>query len=158
MKKALVFLLFIISFITACNEDMAYSKYADISTVGWERSDSIVFNIPPLKKSGIYNLVLGTRISNDFPFKSIDVIVEQTVYPKKITYCDTITYHFFDNDGRMLGSGISNHQYLCSVSSHSYQQNDSVHIYVRHNMKREILTGITSVGIELSNNSSKSNY
>ena len=149
MKKKLLFLLFIISTITACNEDMVYSKYADISIVGWERSDSILFNIPPLKKSGSYNLVLGTRITNAFPFKSIDVIVEQTVYPKKITYCDTITCHYFDDNGRMLGDGISYHQYLSDVASHTYQQNDSIHIYVRHNMKREILTGITSVGMEL---------
>lgn len=150
MKKKILFFFFIISIFSACNGDMTYSRYMDISIVGWERSDSVLFNIPPLKQAGIYAPTLGIRINNSFPFKSVAIIIEQTVYPKKIVYCDTINCKLYDDKGRLLGNGISNHQYIFNVKPRQYEQGDSIHIYIRHDMKCEILPGITSVGIELS--------
>lgn len=152
MKKKILFFFFIISLFSACNGDMTYSKYTDISIAGWERSDSVIFNIPPLKQTGTYAPTLGVRIDNSFPFKSVAVIVEQTVYPKKTIFRDTINCKLYDDKGRLLGNGVSNHLYIYNVEPRHYQQGDSIHIFIRHDMKREILPGITSVGIEFSKN------
>lgn len=149
MKRIIFFLFLSVTFLSSCNEDTAYSKYADIAIAGWECSDSVYFDIPPLKSSGDYTLNLGLRITSDFPFKNIYIIAEQTVYPQKTIYCDTIDCKLFDERGRVLGNGISTFQYLFHVAKRHYQQNDSIHIYIRHNMKREIMPGLTSVGIEL---------
>ena len=111
---------------------MTYSKYTDISIAGWERSDSVIFNIPPLKQTGTYAPTLGVRIDNSFR--------------------DTINCKLYDDKGRLLGNGVSNHLYIYNVEPRHYQQGDSIHIYIRHDMKREILPGITSVGIEFSKN------
>lgn len=152
MKKKILFFFFIISLFSACNGDMTYSKYTDISIAGWERSDSVIFNIPPLKQTGIYAPTLGVRIDNSFPFKSVAIIVEQTVYPQKTIFRDTINCKLYDDKGRLLGNGVSNHLYIYNVEPRHYQQGDSIHIFIRHDMKREILPGITSVGIEFSKN------
>ena len=77
------------------------------------------------------------------------MIVEQKVMPGNVTRCDTVTCELTDDKGKVKGNGISNYQYVFHVSDRHYHKGDSLHISVRHDMKREILPGITDVGISL---------
>ena len=44
---------------------------------------------------------------------------------------------------------MSYYQYQVPVNDITLQQGDSLHICVRHDMKREILPGISDVGIKM---------
>ena len=50
----------------------------------------------------------------------------------------------------MKGHGISTYQYNFHLTTLTLNEGDSLHIAVRHNMKREILPGISDIGIRLS--------
>lgn len=143
------FFLILLSLTTACNSDKVYSRYADIAIAGWDKCDTLTFDIKPISYSDDYQLTLGLRTNNFYPFKSITLIAEQKVFPSGKSFADTIECKLYDDEGRMLGNGISNHQYLFNVKNRKYNKGDSIHISIRHDMKREILTGISSVGIEL---------
>ena len=129
MKKKILFFFFIISLFSACNGDMTYSKYTDISIAGWERSDSVIFNIPPLKQTGTYAPTLGVRIDNSFPFKSVAVIVEQTVYPKKTIFRDTINCKLYDDKGRLLAMASAT-TYIYIMWSHVIINKATAYIYI----------------------------
>lgn len=144
-----LFFLTLLSLTAACNGDKAYSKYTDIAIAGWEKNDTLTFDVKPLATAGNYQLTLGLRTDNSYPFKSVTLITEQTVFPSGKSFADTIECRIYDDDGKMLGNGISSHQYLFNVANRQYHKGDSIHIAIRHNMKREILAGINSIGIEL---------
>lgn len=78
-----------------------------------------------------------------------EVKVKRVVGKPKV-YVDTITCSFFDRKGAVEGQGISYYQYHFRVSELDFQQGDSIHIVVRHDMKREIMPGIADVGISIS--------
>ncbi len=133
----------------ACTGNKVYDHYDHTPIAGWEKIDTLKFDVPPLKKSGLYATSMGLRINNSFPFISMTLIVEQTVLPANRTVIDTINCPLTDKNGRVRGKGIGLYQYRFPVSVMTLHENDSLHITVRHNMKREILPGVSDVGIEL---------
>ena len=147
--KRMAWLLAMLMAVTACSDGVVYSNYEHTALAGWERNDTLPFSIRPLKESGTYALDLGLRTSAGYPFRRVTMIVEQKVMPSNVTRCDTVTCELTDDKGKVKGNGISNYQYVFHVSDRHYHKGDSLHISVRHDMKREILPGITDVGISL---------
>lgn len=147
--RALTALLMAGLLCAACTGNKVYDHYDHTPIAGWEKIDTLKFDVPRLSKSGLYATSMGLRINNAFPFISMTLIVEQTVLPANRTVIDTINCPLMDKNGRVRGKGIAFYQYHFPVSLMTLQQNDSLHITVRHDMKREILPGISDVGIEL---------
>lgn len=148
MKKQGVFLFLLLLFIS-CYENSVYNAFQNISLSGWEKNDTLVYEIPKLKNSGNYQLGVSLRINNNFPFQSLTLIVEQMVFPQHLQYTDTIKCNLIDNNGIAKGRGISFFQYDFEVAKRTFQKGDSVHINVRHDMKREIMPGVCNVGINI---------
>lgn len=63
---------------------------------------------------------------------------------------DTVQCDLMDKNGVTKGQGISSFQYNVPFAIHKYQAGDSLHIEIRHDMKREILPGISDVGLKIS--------
>ena len=147
-RIAAIFLVMIF-LVTACNDDMVYSRYEDVDLAGWDSHDTMSFETRPLTGNGLYNLSLGLKTGNNFPYKNVTIIVQQTVFPSHRTFTDTLECRLYDDEGRMLGNGIGSHQYLFDIASRNFHNGDSLHITIHHNMKRELLPGIGSVGIEI---------
>lgn len=149
----------------SCNDNKAYDHYEHTPIAGWDKVDELSFNVPALKDSGRYATNIGLRITNAFPYQSLTLIVEQTIVSTQHnasgnhktslihkTYADTLTCTLFDNKGTIKGRGINIYQYLYRVSERNLHEGDSLHITVRHNMRREIMPGIADVGISISRN------
>lgn len=135
--------------LTACDPDDAYSHYEHVPLEGWIKSDGIVFDIPALRRGGDYAVTMGLRTNAKYPFTSVSVIVDQTVYPSKRTLSDTIECKLADDNGRRLGPGINTYQYTFHVRDDQLATSDSLHVVVRHHMRSELLDGISDVGISL---------
>ncbi|MBU0289491.1 MULTISPECIES: gliding motility lipoprotein GldH [Hallella] len=133
----------------ACTGNKVYDHYNHTPIAGWEKIDTLKFEVPPLAKQGLYATSMGLRINNAFPFISMTLIVEQTVLPANKTVIDTINCPLMGKDGQVRGKGVSYYQYHFPVSLMQLNENDSLHITVRHDMKREILPGVSDIGIEL---------
>lgn len=149
MRKAIFLLLAGLLLLSAC-DNKVYDKYHHTPIAGWEKNDTLSFDIPKMEKAGNYNIDLGLRINNAFPFMGLTLIVEQTLYPSSKTLTDTLNTNLINKNGSPLGRGLSYYQYIFHVRDIGLQRGDSLHITVRHDMKHEILPGISDVGISLS--------
>lgn len=135
--------------ITACTQKTVYHHYQHISAEGWERQDVMDFQIAPIKTSGNYQEEIGVRMQQNFPFTSMSVLVQQTIYPSMEYHYDTLECHFMDQQGRIMGNGISYYQYDFPLKTIALKEGDSLAVSIYHIMKRETLPGITDVGLKL---------
>lgn len=153
-------LLGAVCFLGSCLGNRTYDHYEHTPLAGWEKNDSLFFEIPRVAAAGTYRTNLGLRINGSYPFMGLTLIVEQTVYPRKSkvnepvdrlirkSYTDTLTCNLIDTNGRVRGKGVSSYQYHFHITNLQLNAGDSVHVCVRHDMKQEILPGISDIGIE----------
>ena len=133
----------------SCATDTVYYSYAHTPVAGWELNDTLTFNIPGMAASGTYSQQVGLRMTSAFPFTSISLIVEQRIMPRGKVLTDTIKCPITDIRGNFLGDGISSFQYMFPLREVTLNKKDSIHVSIRHNMKREILPGVSDIGLKM---------
>ena len=147
-NKAMILTLAIAGLMTmACNRSMVYNHYEHIDNDGWERTDTMHFYIPPVKQAGTYHQQVMLRTNNQIPFLGMSIIVEQEIYPMGRRLRKRIDCPLVEDNGHVLGSGISCYQYAFDVDNIMLNEGDSLHVFVMHYMKLEIMPGISDVGI-----------
>ena len=134
--------------LASCDRNTIYYHYEHAPIAGWEKNDSLSFDIPPVS-AGLYREELGLRIDSDYPFMGLSLVIKQTILPSGYVHRDTLNCNLVDKDGNHKGTGISFYQYNVHVNTLRLQEGDSLHITVRHNMKREIMPGVADIGIRL---------
>ena len=135
--------------LSACNRKLVYDRYLSTPISGWEKNDTLSYDIRPVSGTDTYDMWLGLRTSEAYPFTAITLIVEQHIYPKDTIVNDTVNCKLTDRHGNASGTGVNFHQYRFPVTELQLQDGDSIHIRIRHDMKREILPCISDVGISL---------
>lgn len=145
----LSFLLLTIWLLTSCKQSTVYFHYEDTPESGWEKNDELFFNISKFDDEVSCQEELALCINNKYPFRRLTLIVQQTVFPTGNSMTDTLDCNIVDERGNAIGQGVSQYQYLFPLKSLQLHRGDSLHLSVHHDMKREILPGITSVGIKL---------
>lgn len=138
--------------LTACDRRTVYNHYEHTPVAGWERNDTLTFNTEAVKLGGRYMEEIGLRINGNYPFMGLNLIVEQTVLPAGDRRSDTLNCNLIDEQGTAKGRGVSHYQYMFHLTTLRLNRGDRLHIAIRHDMKREILPGITDIGVRLSRN------
>lgn len=136
--------------ICSCDDATVYAKYRHTRLDGWERTDSLIYDIPPMKQAGDYMEDLGMRINDSYPFLKLCIVIEQTVIPSHTMRTDTVVLNAFEPSGMPRGHGVNDYQYSIPIGSIRLAEGDSLHVVVHHNMRRESIPGISDVGIKLS--------
>jgi gliding motility-associated lipoprotein GldH len=135
--------------LTACHGHTVFHHFEHTSIEGWDRSDTLYFQIPQVAEEGDYDGELEVRITDDFPFVSMDVVIERTILPSGQKHSETLTCRLIDNQGRPLGEGVSEYQNCFPLQTLHLQRGDSVAVSVYHFMRHETLKGIADVGIRM---------
>ena len=130
---------------TACTGGTIYAHYKN--TRGWERTDTAIFELPPMAEGGTYSTAVGLRINAGYPFADICLIVDQRAMPGGTTRSDTLYRRLIDSRNRALGNGLNNFQYEFHVGDSRLRKGDTLMVAVRHYMKRETLPGIEDIGV-----------
>jgi gliding motility-associated lipoprotein GldH len=92
---------------------------------------------------------LELRTDNTFPFQSLTLEIAQTIIPEGREEHFNKVCSIIDQNGNMMGAGVSLFQYTFPLNNIRLNRGDSLHITVVHSMKREILPGVADVGITL---------
>lgn len=150
IKLTILTLLTVAATLVSCNRKTVYDHYVHTPIVGWEKNDTLSFYLSPMAESATYKEELGLRVNGAYPFMDLCLVVEQHVLPGNLVLRDTVNCKLADNMGQMKGHGISFYQYNIPVTELRLGEGDSLVVFIRHNMKREILPGISDVGIKLS--------
>ena len=142
-------ILMAVMVLTGCRRTTVYSHYEHTPVAGWEKTDHLSFVYSPATADGTFREDVGLRINGAYPFMGLTLIVEQQLFPSGMHRSDTLTCKLIDADGTPLGKGVSFYQYRFHLCNMQLSRGDSLHVSIRHNMKREILPGIADVGITL---------
>ncbi|MCH5302415.1 MAG: gliding motility lipoprotein GldH [Prevotella sp.] len=133
--------------IAACDRQTVYTHYEHPPTTGWDKNDTLNFRVSAIEQGGIYREEVRLRINTLYPFQGLCLIVEQQRLPMGITRSDTLNCSLIDSKGNMKGKGVTSFQYSFPLTDIELNPGDSLSIGIRHNMKREILPGITDIGV-----------
>jgi len=135
--------------LASCDRRIVFDHYEHTPIVGWEKNDTLSFNVRPMAVAGVYRQELGLRITGQYPFRSLRLVVRQEIWPEGRIAHDTIDCQLINERGTATGQGIAFYQYNMPVSDIRLREGDSLHICIGHDMKREILPGISDVGLKI---------
>lgn len=135
--------------VTACQRMPVYSRYAPVAVTAWEKAEALTFDVAPITADGTYAQHIGLRTTSDYPFTGLSLVIEQQVGRLGKSVTDTLACPLTNPEGAPLGKGIGHYQYLFPLRQHHLAKGDTLHVRIRHNMKRETLPGITDVGVVL---------
>lgn len=147
---SLIAIAIVMATMVGCTGNKVYSHYQHTLISGWEKNDILTFSVPSLKESGTYSPELMLRINGSYPFMGVTMIVEQKKFPSQETRIDTLKCSLIDDKGNTKGQGLSYYQYSFPIEPMQLAAGNSLQVSIRHNMKREILPGISDVGYSLS--------
>lgn len=133
----------------SCNRKTVYYRFSHTPVEGWERNDTLTFDVRPMAEAGDYRQEIGLRIDSHYPFMGLSLIVDQTVLPSGFTVSDTLNCNLIAADGTVKGRGLSIYQYKYHLKNIRLDSGDSLHICVRHDMVREVMPGIVDVGVRI---------
>ena len=142
-------MLLAVLLLTACKQRTVYYHYEHTPLSGWEKNDTLVFTTDTIAIDGTYSEEVGIRINGTYPFLQLNLVVEHLVMPAMTVKSDTLSCRLIDETGNALGNGVSNYQYLIPLTSLTLKKGDRLRIAIRHDMKREILPGISDIGLTL---------
>lgn len=154
--------LFVVWTATACVGGKVFDEYEQIPVEGWDKTDTLTFSVPAVAADGVYNLALGLRTTGDYPFMSLTLLFEANIIAKKSENSSvvkdpqrlsrTLSCPLVSSRGRSQGQGVSLYQYNFHVATISLREGDSLQVNIRHNMKREMLPGLSDLGLSITRN------
>lgn len=155
---------------------VAYA-YVPTPADGWETGDTLHFAVDSLPRTAPYEVAVGLRTSaaQPFPYRSLWLVVRErwTVPAAAVQTADSVllmslhpvlaadsaAWHFertdtvqlrlTDAEGDVVGEGISRFQYVFPLHTHVLPCGATADVSVFHLMRRDMLPGITDVGIML---------
>lgn len=133
----------------SCDRKTIYHHYEHTPLAGWEKEDTLFFAIGRMTHKSTLQRDVELRTADNYPFRSLSLIVEQTVLPSGQMSRDTIDCDLTTPDGNIIGQGITLYQYRYPLPAVSLNEGDSISLRIYHNMRREVLAGIADVGIRL---------
>ena len=89
------------------------------------------------------------RTTGAFPFTGVTLVVGQRSVPRNIVRSDVLKCTLTDRNGNAKGKGVSLYQYEFDLCDVDLNRGDSLNICIRHDMKREVLSGISDVGVKI---------
>lgn len=93
---------------------------------------------------------LSLRVNHRFPYRDLSLIVCYETYPSGNVDPDTVQIHVLNEKGQPIGRmGITSASISAKVKELNLRDGDSLYVTVHHNMRRDQLTGVSDVGLQL---------
>ena len=150
MRNNILLVMMIALGMASCDRQTVYHHFEHVPDNEWEKIDTLKFEIGPVIETGTYHEAVELRINEQFPFLGMNITVEQTIKPRGIILSQHKDCELINTDGSHKGSGISFFQSQFPLDDIDLQQGDTLCISVFHSMKRDIMPGISDIGIRLS--------
>ncbi len=144
-------LLLTLATFCACVRRSTMYEYRPTPVDGWEQSDTLRFHADTVRRGGVYALTLGVRSSRvvPYPFQTLWLVVRQQWHNPDYRRTDTVECRLALPNGDDPGHGVTVGQYVCPVTTLQVREGASADFTVTHFMRRELLPGITDVGLRL---------
>ena len=147
MKKTIWAILCLM--MVGCTKGTLIHRYETVSSQGWERTDTLCFDLSEVEKPGKHLLSVALRYNNNFPYEGIWIVVEGNMKEPSAHWCDTLYFRTTDDEGTPLGQGVSLMQNSMPLKEMQLEAGQHGKFRVWHIMHREVMPTIREVGIKL---------
>ena len=109
----------------------------------------LTYDIDTVRQAGTYNLDVGVRTTNAFPYKKLWLVVEQHFTNPAMSRADTLACSFVNEEEDRNGKGTNTYQYTFSLGKIKLERQQTGKISIRHIMRREMIPGVSDIGINI---------
>jgi gliding motility-associated lipoprotein GldH len=152
LLKNSILLLVVTVLPVACTDDVVYHSYRYISKKGWNREDTLTFDIQvPDSTPTQYCLYAQVRNRTDYPYQSLLLSVSHNLQDSSVVVTDTVRCILANALGRWTGEGWGSLFQATSKIGEYTSVNPAGMRTVKliHWMEDETLTGINDIGIQI---------
>lgn len=135
--------------LAACSPTTVYHRFRDVATEGWEHGDTVLFIIDSISSSDTYRFELDVRTTPQFPFQKLWLVVDRHFSAPELHRRDTVECVLATPEGNITGRGVSLYAYTFSLPPLPLTQGQHGHIAVSHIMRRDLLEGVSDIGIKI---------
>lgn len=139
----------------SCTGGTVFHHYKPLPSEGWERHDTVCFDLPEFGEDIDGRLFIGLRTVAHVGMQEVVLAVEQCSDSAGILRRDTVRYPLTDAEGYALTGGVNSHQYENQQLPILLRKGKSTTIRIHHLMTHELIPGITEVGIRISSGSNR---
>lgn len=139
----------------ACHTDTRFHEYRSVSEGdGWDKSDTLVFDLPSEVVGGTYQMEIGIRHTGSYPYRDIWLSVTQGEGAPLFSHTDTLHIFLADENGRWnqhegaIG-GLYQLVYRCDSPVVLAADSLARSFRVTHLMRQNPLPGVSDVGVRL---------
>lgn len=143
----LSFSLFTLFILSACFNGTAYHNYVSIDNEEWFAKDSLHFRIDSIPTTNDFITDLEFRTNVRYPYRNISFVMTQSVRHKNKSVTKTLNYDVAEINGKRNGEGITYRTHHIQFCTMSLESGDTLDIFIKHNMKDNVLPGITDIGV-----------
>lgn len=104
--KYLLSIVGLFSFLS-CQKEIAYYSFQPIPITGWTNSDTLSFVLPEKFQKGFYDVYIGVRNKNNYPYKDLWLRISHNLDGTKQFKYEKIHFFVANPDGTWKGVGIS---------------------------------------------------
>lgn len=149
MLRLSAIMLTAIMLTAGCDRNTLLHTYQPLADNCWDRKDTITFVLPELTQDDNGSMLIGLRLTNDFPYEQLVLSVEQDFRHPTVHQADTLFYKLTDERGEFTEEGVSWFQFESLGLPIELKKGQTGEIRIRHLMNRETLPGVTDVGIHI---------
>lgn len=145
-----ILLLLVASVLYACNEHTVYHAFQSIPIEGWQRKDTLLFNVEVPDSQTYYKLSIEVRNRNNYPYQNINLSLSYCDSLCHIQVSDTIHLTLADKEGKWMGDGWGGlYQTAFSAGSVRIGNSGTYYFKIAYTLSDQILQGINDIGIKL---------
>ena len=149
LRKSLT-LLFIASLFMACDKQTVYHTFQSLPTEGWQRKDTLSFQVTVPDSATFYSISVEVRNRNNYPYQNLPLLIcydnPETQNLKK----DTLEIKLADSTGVWSGDGWGGlYQSTLRAGMVRIGKAGEYRFRITHLLPDTLLPGINDVGIKL---------
>ncbi len=135
----------------ACRPQEPFSEYQAVDAHGWSSTDTLRFDLPRQELPAAYGVMLGVRHTEAYPYTELWVALEQRTAGRHGTTArrDTIHLLLANAAGQWLTPHPTLHTCEQPAATIRLTPDSAVQLLVYHLMPRQLLEGITDIGLTL---------
>lgn len=145
-----ILLLFVASALVACDKQTVYHSFRSIPAEGWQRKDTLSFNVEVPDSFTYYKLSVGIRNRIDYPYQNLNLSISYNTPDSIPLPTDTLQLTLADKEGKWKGTGWGSlYQSEFPAGSIRVKSPGTYHFKISYTLPDSVLCGINDIGIKL---------
>lgn len=149
LRKSWILLL-VASLCMACDEQVVYHSFQSLPTEGWQRTDTLFFNVEVPDSATLYNVSVEVRNRNNYPYQNLPLLIHYDSPEAQNIRRDTLKLKLANSAGIWIGDGWGGlYQSAFPAGLIRIGKAGEYRFKITHLLPDEVLPGINDVGIKL---------